>query len=107
MLGIVKWFDAKRGYGFILNPNGQDVFVHFASILDEGFRKLREGERVEFESSDGPRGPFARNVKRLPSEPEPASAKPAAATRPSQKNPRESGDSRETRGKPARSARVS
>lgn len=62
--GTVKWFDAKKGFGFLLNSQGQDVFVHFSSILGEGFRSLKDGEPVEFEEADGARGLHARWVKR-------------------------------------------
>jgi CspA family cold shock protein len=63
--GHVKWFDSKKGFGFILNPEGQDVFVHFSSIEGEGFRALREGEQVEYEQVEGPKGLLAQKVKRL------------------------------------------
>ncbi len=65
MLGTVKWFDVKKGYGFILNPDGKDVFVHYSSVLGEGFKTLRDGEKVEFEQTDGPKGLHAVKVKRL------------------------------------------
>jgi CspA family cold shock protein len=64
-LGTVKWFDAKKGFGFILNPDGRDVFVHFSSIQDEGFRSLKDGEQVEFEQTEGARGLHAASVKRV------------------------------------------
>jgi cold shock protein len=63
--GKVKWFDAKKGYGFILGPEGQDVFVHFSVIESEGFRVLKDGEDVEYEPVQGPRGLQAGRVKRL------------------------------------------
>lgn len=63
--GHVKWFDSKKGFGFILNPEGQDVFVHFSSIEGEGFRALREGEQVEYDQVQGPKGLLAQKVKRL------------------------------------------
>jgi cold shock protein len=61
---VVKWFDAKRGYGFIEDPAGdQDIFVHFTSISTERrFKSLRTGQVVEFELQDGPRGPHAVEV---------------------------------------------
>ena len=52
-VGTVKWFDSKKGYGFILGPGGQDVFVHFSVIEGEGFRSLRDGEQVEYEFRQG------------------------------------------------------
>ncbi len=63
--GQVKWFDSKKGFGFILGPQGQDVFVHFSSIKCEGFRCLRDGELVEFELVQGEKGYSALNVQRL------------------------------------------
>ena len=63
--GTVKWFSDKKGYGFIAQENGQDIFVHFSSIEGEGFKTLSEGERVSFEMEDGERGPVARNVKKI------------------------------------------
>jgi CspA family cold shock protein len=65
MLGMVKWFDAKKGFGFIINPDGKDVFVHFSSIQGEGFRSLRDGEKVEFEQINGGKGLHAQHVKHL------------------------------------------
>ncbi len=63
--GTVKWFDAKKGFGFILNPQGKDVFVHYTSIIGEGYRTLKDGEKVEYEQVEGPRGLHALQVKRL------------------------------------------
>ncbi|MGD8454280.1 MAG: cold shock domain-containing protein [Phycisphaerae bacterium] len=60
--GTVKWFDAKKGYGFILGPDGEDVFVHYSSIEEEGFRALREGEKVEYELLKTPKGLQANHV---------------------------------------------
>jgi CspA family cold shock protein len=60
--GVVKWFNAPKGYGFIERDAGGDVFVHFSSILGEGFRKLDEGQRVAFTVVDGDRGPQAQEV---------------------------------------------
>jgi CspA family cold shock protein len=63
--GVVKWFNDAKGYGFIQREEGDDVFVHFKAILGEGFKSLREGQEVEFEIEQGPKGPQAANVKRL------------------------------------------
>lgn len=60
--GTVKWFNDAKGYGFIAQEGGPDVFVHFSAIQGEGFKSLKEGERVEFEITDGPKGPQAANV---------------------------------------------
>lgn len=64
--GRVKWFDEKKGFGFIEHEGGKDVFVHFRSILgDSGFKTLADGQEVEFELEDGQKGPQAVNVKPL------------------------------------------
>ncbi len=63
--GQVKWFDAKKGYGFIEREDGDDVFVHFSAIQDEGFKSLEDGEEVEFEIVEGDRGPQAANVVKV------------------------------------------
>jgi CspA family cold shock protein len=63
MEGSVKWFNASKGYGFIEKDEGGDVFVHFSAIEKDGFRTLEEGQRVEFEVEQGPKGLQARNVK--------------------------------------------
>ncbi len=63
--GKVKWFDNKKGYGFISREDGEDVFVHFSSIETDGFKTLREEQRVSFEITDGDKGPQASNVKLL------------------------------------------
>ena len=60
--GRVKWFNASKGYGFIAREGGEDVFVHFSSILGSGYRTLEEGQRVEFEVAIGDKGPQAQNV---------------------------------------------
>ncbi|ADR35932.1 MULTISPECIES: cold-shock protein [Oceanithermus] len=60
--GKVKWFNAEKGYGFIEREGGSDVFVHFSAINSSGFRTLNEGDVVEFEVEDGPKGPSAANV---------------------------------------------
>lgn len=61
--GTVKWFNDKKGYGFIQVEGGEDVFVHHSSIQGEGFKSLKEGDVVEFEISKEPKGPKAANVK--------------------------------------------
>jgi CspA family cold shock protein len=62
-LGVVKWFNGEKGYGFLARDNGEkDVFVHFSAINAEGFRTLREGQRVEFEVVQGQKGPQAQDV---------------------------------------------
>lgn len=63
--GQVKWFDSKKGFGFIVGPEGQDVFVHFSSILGDGFRSLRDGEDVEYDLVKGDKGFSAAKVRRL------------------------------------------
>jgi len=60
--GKVKWFNQQKGFGFITTNAGQDVFVHFSAIAGEGFKALEDGQDVEFEVVDGPRGPQATNV---------------------------------------------
>jgi CspA family cold shock protein len=62
--GPVKWFDSKKGFGFIVGPQGEDVFVHFSCIEGEGFRSLRDGEGVEYELIRGAKGLSAQNVRR-------------------------------------------
>ena len=62
--GTVKWFNEKKGYGFISQEGGPDVFVHFSSIEDEGFKTLKEGESVEFEVEEDAKGMKAVKVKR-------------------------------------------
>ena len=64
VVGTVKWFNDKKGYGFIEQETGEDVFVHHSVIQADGFRTLSEGERVEFEVSSGPKGLHAMNVIR-------------------------------------------
>ena len=65
--GQVKWFDLKKGFGFIIGPEGQDVFVHFSTILGEGFRSLKDGEFVEYELIKGDKGYSAQKVTRMTS----------------------------------------
>jgi len=61
--GTVKWFSAEKGYGFISQQDGPDVFVHFSAIEGSGFRNLEEGQAVEFEVTQGDKGPQAANVR--------------------------------------------
>jgi CspA family cold shock protein len=63
--GTVKWFDSKKGFGFILNSQGKDVFVHFSCIEGDGFRALKDGESVEYEEITGEKGLLAKGVRRL------------------------------------------
>jgi CspA family cold shock protein len=63
--GTVKWFDSKKGFGFLLNEAGQDVFVHFSCIEGDGFRALKDGEKVDFEQVEGAKGLSAKAVKRM------------------------------------------
>ncbi|WP_313134577.1 cold-shock protein [Anaerocolumna sp.] len=63
--GIVKWFNAKKGFGFVTDEEGNDVFVHFSALNMEGFKALEEGQEVEFEVVDGEKGPQAANVTKL------------------------------------------
>lgn len=71
--GQVKWFDPKKGFGFIVGPQGQDVFVHYTQIQGEGFRSLKDGETVDYELIQGDKGWQARAVTRT-NPPTPASA---------------------------------
>ena len=63
--GTVKWFNDSKGFGFIQREDGPDVFVHHSAIVGTGFKSLQEGQRVEFEVTQGPKGPQAANVKSL------------------------------------------
>ncbi|HEX3049519.1 MAG TPA: cold-shock protein [Aggregatilineaceae bacterium] len=68
LTGVVKWFNAQKGFGFIqpeTGSNANDVFVHYSAISGNGYRNLEQGERVEFSISDGPKGPQASEVTRL------------------------------------------
>lgn len=60
--GTVKWFNAKKGYGFISDEEGNDVFVHYSGIVMDGFKSLEEGQKVQFEVVDGEKGPQATEV---------------------------------------------
>jgi CspA family cold shock protein len=64
-VGTVKWFNAEKGYGFIAPESGEDVFVHFSAIQSTGYRSLDEGQAVEFDVTQGPKGPQAANVRPL------------------------------------------
>ena len=63
--GTVKWFNAEKGYGFISQESGDNVFVHFSAIQGKGFKTLEEGQSVSFEIEEGPRGKQASNVTKL------------------------------------------
>ena len=65
MEGIVKWFNNQKGYGFISQEDGSEVFVHFTGINGEGFRSIEEGEKVAYDVVDGSKGPQAVNVTRV------------------------------------------
>lgn len=64
-IGRVKWFNDSKGYGFIEQESGEDVFVHFSAIQQEGFKSLSEGQQVQFEITQGPKGPQAANVTKV------------------------------------------
>lgn len=63
--GTVKWFNNQKGYGFISDENGKDVFVHYSGLAGDGFKSLDEGQKVEFDVQDGAKGPQAVNVVKL------------------------------------------
>ncbi len=63
--GTVKWFNNQKGYGFISDEQGKDIFVHFSGINSDGFKSLEEGQAVEFDVVDGAKGPQATNVTKL------------------------------------------
>ena len=67
MTGTVKWFNDAKGFGFLSQPGGKDVFVHYSAINGEGFRTLQEGQAVEYEEQNGPKGLFAAKVVMSPS----------------------------------------
>jgi CspA family cold shock protein len=64
MLGTVKWFNSQKGFGFITTDEGSDVFVHYSGIEDSGFKNLEEGQKVEFDLTQGQKGDQAVNVKK-------------------------------------------
>jgi CspA family cold shock protein len=61
--GVVKWFSNEKGYGFIAQPDEEDVFVHFSAIQADGYKSLTEGQKVEFDITEGPKGKQAANVR--------------------------------------------
>ena len=63
--GTVKWFNASKGFGFLEQDGGEDVFVHYSAIKSDGYKTLDEGARVQFDIVDGPKGPAAENVVQL------------------------------------------
>jgi CspA family cold shock protein len=82
-IGTVKWFDNRKGWGFVVQPDGTDLFVHYTSIVGEGFRRLDDGAKVEYEVVDGPKGKQAGNVRMV----EPAPGKAPADRAPSEASP--------------------
>jgi CspA family cold shock protein len=65
VIGTVKWFNDAKGFGFLAQDGGKDVFVHHSAIVAEGFRSLAEGDKVEFSIEQGPKGPAAVNVRKI------------------------------------------
>jgi CspA family cold shock protein len=65
MKGVVKWFNDKKGYGFIADEEGNDVFVHYQEIQGDGFKTLQENDNVEFDVGEGEKGPKAMNVRKV------------------------------------------
>jgi len=64
-IGLVKWFNNAKGYGFIEQPGEQDIFVHYSAISGDGYKTLIQGQEVEFEVTNGPKGPQAENVQKV------------------------------------------
>ncbi|MCB0087014.1 MAG: cold shock domain-containing protein [Caldilineaceae bacterium] len=64
-IGTVKWFNDRKGYGFIAQEDGNDVFVHYSAVMGDGYKSLIEGQRVEFTIEEGPKGPAAAAVQKL------------------------------------------
>jgi cold shock CspA family protein len=87
-VGTVKWFDCKKGFGFLVDDGGNEVFIHYTVIEGEGFRRLRDGEKVEYEASTGPKGILATKVRRI--DPPPVRSRPAAAKNPAPPAPEKS-----------------
>jgi CspA family cold shock protein len=65
VIGTIKWFNNSKGYGFIGRSDGLDVFIHYSAIVGEGYRTLSEGDPVEFEIEEGPKGPQAAKVRKI------------------------------------------
>lgn len=86
--GPVKWFDPKKGFGFIVGPQGQDIFVHYTKIEGEGFRVLRDGSMVAYDAERTEKGWHASRVVRLEPEPDPSGTPAAAARKPYSRTPR-------------------
>lgn len=63
--GVVKWFNNSKGYGFLTDENGADVFVHFSAIQSEGYKTLKQGDNVEFDATEGEKGLQAQNVRKV------------------------------------------
>ena len=80
--GNVKWFDSKKGFGFIISPEGKDVFVHFTSIEGDGFRSLKDGETVDYEQIQGEKGLLAQHVRRLAQQQQQQQSKPGQPVKP-------------------------
>lgn len=70
VVGTVKWFSNEKGYGFLSTADGEDVFVHFSAIEMEGYKSLTQGQEVEFDVGDGPKGKQASNVRAAASQPQ-------------------------------------